>query len=77
MACPPCVCRVLWQSCQGCEPALVPADLDHSNEELRAALKEWLWWLRDSIGFQVRSPVLLVRRATGLMYLSAFRKLRL
>ena len=27
------------------------ADLDHSNEELRGALKEWLSWLRNEIGF--------------------------
>ena len=26
-------------------------DLDHSNEEVRAALKEWLTWLRHEIGF--------------------------
>ena len=59
-ACPPCVCRVLQQSFQILEAALISADLDHSNEELRAALKEWLWWLRDSIGFQVCCPALLV-----------------
>ena len=59
------------------EPAPVPADLDHSNEELRAALKEWLWWLRDSIGFQVRSPALMVWNATTVLYFSAFWALRL
>ena len=59
------------------EPAHVLADLDHSNEELRAALKEWLWWLHDSIGFQVRSPALMVWNATTVLYLSAFWALRL
>ena len=27
------------------------ADLDHTNEEVRAALKEWLIWLRQEVGF--------------------------
>ena len=27
------------------------ADLDHTNEELRAALTDWLLWLRHEIGF--------------------------
>lgn len=26
-------------------------DLDHTNEELRAALKDWLQWLRHEMGF--------------------------
>lgn len=27
------------------------ADLDHTNEEVRSALKEWLIWLRHEVGF--------------------------
>ncbi len=28
------------------------ADLDHTNEDLRTHLKEWMNWLKDDIGFE-------------------------
>ena len=28
------------------------ADLDHTNEDLRSHIKEWLNWLKDDIGFE-------------------------
>ena len=30
----------------------VCADLDHTNEDLRSHIKEWLNWLKDDIGFE-------------------------
>ena len=27
------------------------ADIDHTNEEVRASLKDWMSWLRDELGF--------------------------
>ena len=29
----------------------LPADLDHSNEEVRGGLSDWLAWLQTCIGF--------------------------
>ena len=37
--------RIAFQAITAC------ADLDHTNEEVRAALKDWLSWLRHEIGF--------------------------
>ena len=35
-----------------CIEDIVCADLDHTNEDLRSHIKEWLNWLKDDIGFE-------------------------
>ena len=47
-----------WPHC-GFHATLAPrckadacADLDHTNEDLRSHIKEWLNWLKDDIGFE-------------------------
>ena len=34
------------------EPTTIAPDLDHTNPELRAALTEWLRWLKNEVGFE-------------------------
>ena len=44
-------CDVLLKHQTTAHAGVACADLDHTNEEVRAALKEWLIWLRQEVGF--------------------------
>jgi hypothetical protein len=40
--------RVVWRPS---EPVSAPADLDHTNQDVRESLTDWMSWLKSELGF--------------------------